>query len=780
MSETERDFLILSGVAAIFIFAMFFGSLGSDLQLGNSDTDSSLSGAVDLFKNTFSVSSLTEKFNSPLSRSNIITGAQVASSCITPPSNLVSWWPLDEATGANSIDFADNNNGNPVNSPTSVMGKVDTALSFDGTNYVSIPTNANIEFTTQPMSISFWIEPGTSIGNRRIISKGDDGVSRFDYMVFQNGNPLALGWGDALANILTGNVLTAGQFNFVTVTYAGSPTNDAHIYVNGAEITTGITGAGLNGFISLGNPLLLGANTAGANVNQFFNGKLDEVQIYNVALTLADHQAEFNAGDLGKCKVDEPICVPSLEVCDGVDNDCDLDIDEGGDSLCADSLFCNGAEVCSGVLGCEAGVDEQVDDGVVCTDDFCDEVNDVVVNTPNNANCDNGAFCDGAETCDILLDCQAGTPPNTADGVACTVDNCDEVNDVVVHIPSDGLCTNNDVCDGLESCDEFAGCQVGTSPTVDDNNLCTVDACDPITGVSNVPVNVDDGVECTIDSCDPITGTSHVPNDAACDDNNVCNGLETCDEFADCQIGTPLPGQGDACDTELQGVCSVGVNICDAVTGISCQATVLPGQFAEICDGLDNDCNGVVDDVDADNDGVNDCTVDQCLGSTADVAGSNELRPNHYRYDGAHWVWNAGTSSSPLIQPALFTMNDTSGCGCDPILECKPGNNNGEVKYGCTGGPNGAGTIATVGLYRNQQGWASDNVCFGGLSSFEFGENKPLFTNTDGAGWPDIIDTDNDNDGNPDGDDSLIDDADPEGTPGHGIPDWWEKKHPKK
>ena len=55
-----------------------------------------------------------------------------------------------------------------------------------------------------------------------------------------------------------------------------------------------------------------------------------------------------------------------------------------------------------------------------------------------------------------------------------------------------------------------------------------------------------------------------------------------------------------------------------------------------------------------------------------------------------------------------------------------------------------------------------------------------MLENTDGEGWIDGFDADNDNDGTNDVDDTLIDDADPPGTLGHGKPDWWEKKHTGK
>ncbi|MFQ5462535.1 MAG: hypothetical protein ACE5E5_07905, partial [Phycisphaerae bacterium] len=88
----------------------------------------------------------------------------------------------------------------------------------------------------------------------------------------------------------------------------------------------------------------------------------------------------------------------------------------------------------------------------------------VVVHTPNDANCDNGLFCDGSETCDATLDCQAGTPPALSDGVACTDDTCDEALNVVVHTPNDANCDNGLFCDGSETCDAVLDCQIGAAP----------------------------------------------------------------------------------------------------------------------------------------------------------------------------------------------------------------------------------------------------------------------------------------------------------------------------
>jgi cysteine-rich repeat protein len=95
---------------------------------------------------------------------------------------------------------------------------------------------------------------------------------------------------------------------------------------------------------------------------------------------------------------------------------CDVNCQyEPAGSSCADGQFCNGEETCNGGGNCQAGIPPGIDDGVACTDDSCDDVNDTVVHTPNDGLCDNGQFCDGVETCDAVNDCQAGTAPSIAE-----------------------------------------------------------------------------------------------------------------------------------------------------------------------------------------------------------------------------------------------------------------------------------------------------------------------------------------------------------------------------
>jgi len=282
------------------------------------------------------------------------------------------------------------------------------------------------------------------------------------------------------------------------------------------------------------------------------------------------------------------------------------------DSLCDNGLFCDGTETCDAVLGCQAGSAPNLEDGISCTVGSCDDVTGAVVQTPTDSLCDNGLFCDGTETCDAVLDCQAGTPPSLEDGVTCTVGSCDEAIDAIVQAPVDSLCDNGSFCDGAETCDAALGCQAGTAPGLDDGVACTVDSCDDISGSvvhtptaalcdngffcdgaelcdavlgcqAGTPPSLDDGIACTIGACDEAADVVvHAPQDALCNDSLFCNGAETCSALVGCQAGSPplvddsVACTIDGCDEGTDTIVNVPSNaLCD--NGLFCDG-------AEICD----------------------------------------------------------------------------------------------------------------------------------------------------------------------------------------------------
>jgi parallel beta-helix repeat protein len=151
---------------------------------------------------------------------------------------------------------------------------------------------------------------------------------------------------------------------------------------------------------------------------------------------------------------------PDIQSADGLEYDMGAYEYPGSctsDAECDDGQWCNGNETCDPVNDCQDGTAPNCNDDISCTDDSCNEGTDSCDNTPVDSVCDDGLWCNGSETCDVALGCQSGTPAVINDGVACTDDSCDEANDVVVNAPNDGLCSDGDVCTE-DSCNTATGC----------------------------------------------------------------------------------------------------------------------------------------------------------------------------------------------------------------------------------------------------------------------------------------------------------------------------------
>jgi hypothetical protein len=140
-----------------------------------------------------------------------------------------------------------------------------------------------------------------------------------------------------------------------------------------------------------------------------------------------------------------------------------------------------------------------------------------------------------------------------------------------------------------------------------------------------------------------------------------------------------------------------------------------------------------------------------------------ELSSNNYADVDGDGILEVNDPQSGIVDE--MSLADSYGCTCEQILNCKPGQNNGEIKHGCSPG--------TMDIWRNQTEWApecQDYTDYGVLVVRD-GVAKPVLEDTDLDGIPDIEDTDDDGDGVPDTQDLLPEDKEQDGKP-----DWHKRQ----
>jgi hypothetical protein len=193
--------------------------------------------------------------------------------------NLVSWWKLDEGSGTTAYDSADGHNGTLVNGPVWVNGQIDGALSFDGADdYVNLGNSSGLK-PPLPVTISMWIKLNTG-GCPLSLDQPSYGIACFannDY-VFRAFYYDGGGGGSSHRRGKIGTtVLAAGRWYHMAAVIRGQ--TDMNIYVDGADDGGTYNGTGGDLVYSSDNSYI------GRYSTQYFNGVIDDVRVYDRALT---------------------------------------------------------------------------------------------------------------------------------------------------------------------------------------------------------------------------------------------------------------------------------------------------------------------------------------------------------------------------------------------------------------------------------------------------------------------------------------------------------------
>jgi hypothetical protein len=406
------------------------------------------------------------------------------------------------------------------------------------------------------------------------------------------------------------------------------------------------SGNGLSNYCRLNYPCAI---TVGGN--HISSEEFKDNPNYNVG---ACKLGKFECDDDGK-----EVCVgfvrPTTETCDNIDNDCDGIVDEPFDLDFDGFTSCNGdcndrhggvnpdaPEICDGFDNdCNGKVDDDIKplscwtgpDGAILDETTSCKRGEQYCVSGKWGPCNNQVFpsretCnDYDDDCDGLIDNIASTNcgPNRAVGI------CEYGKVICVDGESkciDAIYPEGEVCDGADndcdgSIDEglIRRCSTDCGNGVEECRSGSWENCDAPQPEPELCDGIDNNCDGQVDEgCSCILGAARLCNSNILDPQtnqpiNCGVGIELCDEFGNwgpCYYYNTQPEQcnnwDDDCDGVVDGMvdtcgatpfagigeCRVGTSTCTAGVWTDCAGAVAPQ--AEVCDQLDNDCDGQIDE----------------------------------------------------------------------------------------------------------------------------------------------------------------------------------------
>ena len=300
----------------------------------------------------------------------------------------------------------------------------------------------------------------------------------------------------------------------------------------------------------------------------------------------------------GPCATQAAACLASGPGC-VTNEDCQLSM------VCAHGV-CKAQEICGD------GIDNDFDgstDVECCGDDTCDAIEDAV---------------------SCLDDCGCKTAAECDDGEVCTDDSCA------------GVCQNTH---NTASCEDGDACTTG--------DVCTAGSC---AGTDTSAADCDDQNPCTDDTCDPVTGCTHPPNTVTCDDGDLCTTGDVCG--AGTCAGQPMDcDDQDACtdDACVAGACVHAHNTAPCQDGDGCTEN-------DLC--ADGACVGGPKMTCAP---ANACEDPWCVGDPSGLFGYCETAPKQC-YDGNVCTTDTcDLDSGCVFVPLVGGEACTNGVGLDGV-----------------------------------------------------------------------------------------------------------------
>lgn len=223
--------------------------------------------------------------------------SQTSAATTDVTNGLIGWWQLNENADSSVGGFS--GQSNRAYATTGQNGREANAYGFNGsTSYIAVPMNVNFPRPTSAFTISAWVKP-TSISStgQAIVTTSEGGG--WSFYVGSASCPanirIDIYIGSAYVNTCSTDTATvAGSWVLATAVYTGS---QVRLYINAKTPKTTSTSGTMAWATSLDVPLCIGAETSASGcTSAFLNGSIDDVRLYDRALSASEVTQLYNQG----------------------------------------------------------------------------------------------------------------------------------------------------------------------------------------------------------------------------------------------------------------------------------------------------------------------------------------------------------------------------------------------------------------------------------------------------------------------------------------------------